>query len=334
MKNFSTLFINCGKQSLAVFIIFVCCFLGIRAYPQLKIVSSGNVGVDATNPLSRFSVGTDGVATSKVYILNSNTSGDQRGLTVDQAVSNGSWSHGIFATVLTGSSGVKALGLRGVSYKSTSSTSGRAYAVYGVGGNASSGWNYAVYGQLLGSNNGTAVFAATPDKGETSVNGMYAGYFRGKVFIEDLVGIKTTSAAYDLDVNGTIRCVSLIQSSDLSLKKEVKDMERGSLGNLAKIKGVKYKLKTPEELGLSTAPTVPSDTGDVSVPVNILSPEHFTKEYTGFIAQDVQKVFPDLVSRDADGKLAIDYLGLIPVLVEAIKEQQAEIEALKKQVNQ
>jgi len=68
--------------------------------------------------------------------------------------------------------------------------------------------------------------------------------------------------------------------------------------------------------------------------LDVLSPDHYEKEFTGFIAHDVQKVFPDLVSEDADGKLAIDYLGLIPIRVEAIKEQQNEIEALKKQVNQ
>lgn len=67
-----------------------------------------------------------------------------------------------------------------------------------------------------GSTNGAAIFGATPDKTETSVNGIYAGYSRGKVYAEDRVGIKTTSAAYDLDVNGTIRCVSLIQTSDCS----------------------------------------------------------------------------------------------------------------------
>lgn len=320
------------KQIRFVLFTLFFCLSAVMAYPQLKIVSNGNVGIDASNPLSRFSIGTDGASDTKVYFLNSNTSGDLKGLIVSQAVSTGSWSHGIVGSVLTGSSSAKAVGVRGNGYKSTAYTSGRSFGVYGVAGNATNGWNYGVYGDLYGSNNGAAIFGATPGLGETSVNGMYAGYFRGKVYAEDRVGIKTTSAAYDLDVNGTIRCVSLIQTSDLSLKKEVKDMEKGSLGNLEKIKGVTYKLKTPEELGLSTVSTVASDTGDVSVPLNVLSPEHFKKEYTGFVAQDFQKVFPDLVSKDADGKLAIDYLGLIPVLVEAIKEQQEMIEQLREQI--
>jgi hypothetical protein len=332
MKNFFTFPAICRKQFCIFLVTLSFCLSANLVYSQLKIVSSGNVGIDTSNPLSRFSIGDAGVANSKVYILGSGTS-DQKGLEVNQGISSESNIYAIISNVLSGSSTARVFGVRGSGYKSTAYTTGRSLGVYGQSGNATSGYNYAVFGQLLGSNNGAAVFGATPDKGETSVNGMYAGYFRGKVFIEDLVGIKTTSAAYDLDVNGTIRCVSLIQSSDLSLKKEVKDLEKGSLDNLARLKGVKYKLKTPQELGLNTSPVLPSDTGDVSVPLNILSPGHYAKEYTGFIAQDVQQVFPDLVSKDAEGKLAIDYLGLIPVLVEAIKEQQAEIEALKKQVN-
>lgn len=55
-----------------------------------------------------------------------------------------------------------------------------------------------------------------------------------------------------------------------------------------------------------------------------------TKEHKlGFIAQDLQKVFPDLVKEDDLGYLSIDYIGLIPVIVEAVKEQQQFIENLQ-----
>jgi len=45
-----------------------------------------------------------------------------------------------------------------------------------------------------------------------------------------------------------------------------------------------------------------------------------TENKTGFIAQEVQKVFPDLVKEDSTGQLSIDILGIIPIIVEAIKE--------------
>lgn len=52
----------------------------------------------------------------------------------------------------------------------------------------------------------------------------------------------------------------------------------------------------------------------------------------GFIAQDLQKVFPELVEKDSAGYLYVDYIGLIPVIVEALKEQQQQIDDLKKYI--
>jgi len=47
----------------------------------------------------------------------------------------------------------------------------------------------------------------------------------------------------------------------------------------------------------------------------------------GLIAQEVEKVFPEMVKTiSADGYKGLDYPKLIPVLVEAIKEQQTQIE--------
>jgi len=53
------------------------------------------------------------------------------------------------------------------------------------------------------------------------------------------------------------------------------------------------------------------------------------KEDIGFIAQDVQKVLPELVRENENGKLSLRHQGITPVLLEAIKELKAEIEELK-----
>ena len=52
------------------------------------------------------------------------------------------------------------------------------------------------------------------------------------------------------------------------------------------------------------------------------------KTNIGVLAQDVQKVFPELVSESND-ILSVNYQGLIPVLINAIKEQQHELNKLK-----
>ena len=54
----------------------------------------------------------------------------------------------------------------------------------------------------------------------------------------------------------------------------------------------------------------------------------------GVLAQDIQKVFPELVSETDNRMLAVNYQGLVPVLINAFKEQQAQINELKESVSQ
>lgn len=49
----------------------------------------------------------------------------------------------------------------------------------------------------------------------------------------------------------------------------------------------------------------------------------------GLIAQELEKVFPELTHKNSEGLLSVNYDGLIPVLIEAIKEQQVQIEKLE-----
>ena len=66
--------------------------------------------------------------------------------------------------------------------------------------------------------------------------------------------------------------------------------------------------------------------------------EHFPeKNFTddrqvGVSAQELETVLPELVHTDADGYKTVDYSRLTPVLIEAVKEQQRQIEELKQQV--
>ena len=51
----------------------------------------------------------------------------------------------------------------------------------------------------------------------------------------------------------------------------------------------------------------------------------------GVIAQDVEKVFPELV-HGSDGSKSLQYSGLIGALVESVKELTTKIEVLKTEV--
>jgi hypothetical protein len=54
----------------------------------------------------------------------------------------------------------------------------------------------------------------------------------------------------------------------------------------------------------------------------------------GFLAQEVERSFPQLVHTDEKGEKSVSYTHMVPVLLNAIKEQQAEIEELKTRQNE
>ena len=49
----------------------------------------------------------------------------------------------------------------------------------------------------------------------------------------------------------------------------------------------------------------------------------------GLLAQEVEKVLPNIVLTDPDGNKLINYTAIIPIMIQSIKELKAEVEALK-----
>ena len=58
------------------------------------------------------------------------------------------------------------------------------------------------------------------------------------------------------------------------------------------------------------------------------------KKSIGVIAQEIEKVIPEVVYEDKDGMKSVAYGNITGVLIEAIKELKAEVEELKKQIKQ
>ena len=92
--------------------------------------------------------------------------------------------------------------------------------------------------------------------------------------------------------------------SDKRLKENIKPID-SALDKVMKLKGVTFDWIQKEDQILNI------------------------KEDIGFIAQDVQKVVPDLVRENEDGMLSMRHQGMAPILLEAIKELKAEIDLLK-----
>lgn len=54
--------------------------------------------------------------------------------------------------------------------------------------------------------------------------------------------------------------------------------------------------------------------------------EEASRKRIGFLAQDIEKVLPELVQTDENGVKSIDYIGFIPLIVESLKEMQQTIQ--------
>jgi len=121
------------------------------------------------------------------------------------------------------------------------------------------------------------------------------------------VGIGTASPGYTLTVSGTAWVSSGAWSgSDIRWKKDIVPLSN-VLGKVNQLQGVKFDWRKDE------FPQMNFPSGS----------------QIGFIAQQVEPIFPELVTTDNNGYKGISYEKFVPVLVEATKEQQAEIEQLK-----
>ena len=60
--------------------------------------------------------------------------------------------------------------------------------------------------------------------------------------------------------------------------------------------------------------------------------EDLEKRHTGVIAQELEVVLPEAVSEDNKGIKNVAYGNMVGLLIEAIKEQQAQIEELKEKL--
>jgi len=56
------------------------------------------------------------------------------------------------------------------------------------------------------------------------------------------------------------------------------------------------------------------------------------KQKIGVLAQEIKKVFPELVTEDENEILAVNYQGIVPVLINALKEQENKVQEQEKRI--
>ena len=121
----------------------------------------------------------------------------------------------------------------------------------------------------------------------------------------------------NIDIAGNCSCNAIIQASDQKLKSNIEHIQEKDIQNIMELEPVSFQWKK-----------------DIIENKN----KDSTKKIYGFIAQDVQKKFPDIVD-DSGDMLHMDYIQIIPLLLEKIKriykeqgEKNIEFERLKKEV--
>jgi len=105
-----------------------------------------------------------------------------------------------------------------------------------------------------------------------------------------------TTVSNDLTVSGDV-----VISSDARLKSNIVSLG-STLPKLLQIDGKSYEMKGKQKIGV--------------------------------LAQEIQEVFPELVSEDDNEMLAVNYQGLVPILINALKEQNDKINRLENLVEQ
>ncbi|MCE8467027.1 MULTISPECIES: tail fiber domain-containing protein [Bacteroides] len=134
---------------------------------------------------------------------------------------------------------------------------------------------------------------------------------------------------------------SILTASDESYKENISSINN-SLNTIRQMRGVTYKLKEQADES-TTASTLQSDvssrdtlSAQSPVPVEIVNKIKAEKKRkkSGFIAQELEEIFPEAVYTLPNGKKAIAYSEIIPLLVEAIKEQQNEIDKQQNEIDE
>lgn len=162
----------------------------------------------------------------------------------------------------------------------------------------------------------------------------YSDYGNYKLFIKDngFIGINTSNPTYRLDVNGDIATYGTLRiSSDERFKTDIKPIT-SSMDKLLKLEGVTYKMNKTKKIEYDLSSIKDPERRKAAEAEMALYDPNAKNERYGFIAQKVKEVYPELVDQDKEGYMNVDYIGLIPVLVEAIKEQQAQIKTLSAQI--
>ncbi|HEY3414450.1 MAG TPA: tail fiber domain-containing protein [Armatimonadota bacterium] len=200
------------------------------------------------------------------------------------------WGNSQYAGVLgTGASGAGVWGVGGTGP-----------GVYGFSSAAGGGHHAAAIQGYSSDQSGVGVFA-----GDSSPYGI-AGFQTNFLFPATHIWCaERDQQVFAVTAGGAVCGLSFNQCSDARYKREVGPL-RDPLASVLALRGVSFEWNPA-----SASRSFPAG------------------KQIGFIAQDVERVLPEVVTTDRDGYKSVAYQNVVPVLVEGMKAQQKEIEILR-----
>ena len=150
----------------------------------------------------------------------------------------------------------------------------------------------------------------------------------------------SNTPVFHVNHNGVVHTNGVAINSDRSLKENIEPIEN-ALDRLMQLQGLSFNFidhPADERRGRMLPPqdsifeALQERTPELTKETFLQMEEEQSRRRLGVIAQDVEKVFPELVRTQEDGLKTVFYSELTAVLIEAIREQQAQIEELRSEL--
>src|SRR3972149_11838597 len=333
--------------------IFISVFFGfcIVTKAQIEIISNGDCGIGTNYPEN---------SESWNKVLNVYGQDHSKIITTTSSVHTGSWSHnsGYYGAPAGGIAGtwsnhpfsiitnrtakmtILTSGYVGIGYTSPAERLQVAGDVYIPGG----------YSYWIGNNSDASPRLRMHQSGSNAYIDYYDNLkFRsGASYSADRLTLTTAGnfgigripdPLYLFDVNGSIRVNSTVYSSDTRLKENMKPLN-GSLNKLLQVNAYSYnykslKISEPKESATLQEKINDTITGQQpdTTEIEYHGFDFDNKTHYGFDAGEIKGIFADVVYEDEKGYMGIDYVSFIPLLINAIQEQNAIIEEMQKEID-
>lgn len=280
--------------------------VNVLSFAQLKVDSIGHVGIGTTTTPSLLSIG----GGNSDYMAFINESSYKKGLGINNMYSTGlninnyyqyyNTTTGISIQPAGGGCATPTFGL--LAYTGSSSFS-----------------NYSICGLLTCASTvprSAAIYGSSVPSLFYDYTGIYAAYFNGDV--------RTTGTTFTSVLNCNYVRGRFVEEESLSGESLVSE----SISRLNPIRQIdnreEQKMKVPEDFKQHMQESgyeIDDEVSPVQVPQ---SKVRYALEY-----ETLKEIFPELVYEDEDGNVSINYIDMIPLLVQSVKELKSQISELQ-----